>query len=130
MAASAADIARLRRMAAEPTTTTYTDAVLSTTIERYPVRDADGLAPTDTDWTATYDLNSAASDVWSEKAAALASAFDFTADGADFKRSQAAQQAQSMASYYRSRRYARGVPLAADINDDSEEWIGNLPEED
>ena len=116
MAASAADIARLRRMAAEPTTTTYTDAVLSTTIERYPVRDADGLAPTDTDWTATYDLNAAASDVWSEKAAALATAFDFTADGGSFQRSQSAKQAQLMASYYRSRRYARSVVLSADLS--------------
>jgi hypothetical protein len=116
MTVAAADIARLRRMVAEPTTTTYSDSVLSETIARYPVRDADGLAPTDTDWTATYDLNAAASDVWSEKAAALATAFDFTADGGSFQRSQSAKQAQLMASYYRSRRYARSVVLSADLS--------------
>lgn len=131
MSASAADIARLRRMAAEPDTSNgYTDAVLSTTIERYPVRDSDGLAPTDTDWTDTYDLNAAAADVWSEKAASIASRFDFSADGATFNRSQAVKQAQAMAIHFRSRRYAKSVPLPADINDDSEEWIGNLPEDD
>lgn len=116
MTVAAADIARLRRMVAEPTTTTYSDSVLTETIERYPVVDADGLAPDDDDWTATYDLSAAAADVWGEKAAALATAFDFTADGGSFSRSQMVKQAQTMASYYRSRRYARSVLMRADLN--------------
>jgi hypothetical protein len=139
MAATAAEIARLRRMVAEPTTTNgYTDTVLSDAIERYPVPDSAGVYPTDEDgvaesaWVATYDLNAAAADVWMEKAGALAATYDFSADGADFKRSQAAKQAREMAGYYRSRRYARGVLLKAEINSDLESqiWIGNLPEPD
>jgi len=118
-------------MAAEPDSTNgYTDSVLTETIERYPVRDSDGLAPDDDDWTDTYDLNAAAADVWTEKAAALAVRFDFTADGSTFHRSQAVIQARAMAIHYRARRYAKAVALEADINTESDEWIGNLPEED
>ena len=136
MAASAADIARLRRMVAEPGTTNgYTDTILSEAIERYPVADATNELPVDEDgiantaWTATYDLNSAAADVWMEKAAALASVYDFAADGGDYKRSQAAKQARDMVAYYRARRSARSVRLVADLNPvDAQDWIGNLAE--
>lgn len=123
-------------MVAEPTTTNgYTDTVLSDAIERYPVVDAAGELPTDetgtvnSAWTATYDLNSAAAEVWMEKAAALASAYDFTADGGSFNRSQMIKHAQSMAAYYRARRAARSVRLEADMNPvDAQDWIGNLAE--
>lgn len=139
MAIAAADIARLRRMVAESGATNgYTDTVLAETIARYPVPDAAGVYPVDEDgvtevaWVATYDLNNAAADVWTEKSAALAANYDFTADGSDFKRSQAAAMAMKMASYYRSRRYAKGVLLKAEINSaiESQVWIGNLPEPD
>lgn len=139
MAATAAEIARLRRMTAEPGATNgYTDTVLGETLARYPVPDAAGVYPLDedgvanTDWAATYDLNAAAADVWTEKAATLAGSYDFTADGSTFHRSQAVEQATKMASYYSSRRYAKGVLLKAAINTDleSQVWIGNLPEPD
>lgn len=138
MAASAADIASVRRMVAEPTTATYSDATLTTIIERYPLPDASNELPMDEDgttvnseWVATYDLNAAAADVWMEKAAALAGGYDFTADGATFNRSQAMKQAREMASFYRSRRYARSRPVYAEINEiQVESWIGNLAEED
>lgn len=139
MAATAAELARLRRMVAEPGTTNgYTDSVLSDAITRYPVPDSAGVYPTDedgvanSDWVETYDLNAAAADVWTEKAASVAANYDFAADGGDFKRSQGAAQAMKMASYYRSRRFARGVLLKAEINSDleSQVWIGNLPEPD
>ncbi len=122
MTVAASDIARLRRMASEPDSTNgYSDSVLTETIERYPV-DIE---------SAVYDLNAAAADVWTEKAAALAVRFDFTADGSTFHRSQAVAQARAMAIHYRSRRYAKAVALEADINDSElETWIGNLPEED
>jgi len=123
-------------MVAEPTTTNgYTDTVLSEAIERYPVADSAGELPTDengnanSQWTPTYDLNSAAAEVWMEKAAALASAYDFSADGGSFNRSQMITQAQSMAAYYRARRAARSVRLVAELNPVSaQDWIGNLAE--
>lgn len=139
MAATAAELSRLRRMVAEPGTTNgYTDSVLSDTVARYPVPDSAGVYPVDLDGVAeadyvpTYDLNAAAAEIWTEKAGALAATYDFSADGGDFKRSQAAAQAMKMASYYASRRYARGVRLKAEINSDLESqiWIGNLPEPD
>lgn len=131
----AADIARMRRMIAEPTADNYTDDVLSETIERYPIADVTGEQPLDEDgiansaWTATYDMNAAAAELWAEKAATLATRFDFSADGASFQRSQAAAQARQMAAFYRSRRTARSARLAAALNPTtSNDWVGNLAE--
>ena len=71
MAASAADRTALRRMVAEPTSATYDDNALDIYIEAHPLYDADGNAPDESGWTAVYDLNAAAADIWIEKAAAL-----------------------------------------------------------
>jgi hypothetical protein len=123
MAASAGDVTRLRRMVAEPTTTTYSDSLLEDAIERYPVPDAAGLFPEHDDWTATYDLHAAASEVWSEKAAALAGNFDFTADGATFRREQVHANALKQARYHAARRAWGTVTMARDdiepVEDDS-----------
>ena len=89
MAATAAQIARLRRLCnLEVTDTTYTDMVLASYIELYPVVDAAGLESDETTWTATYNLYAAAVDVLAEKAGAAATAVDFSADGAQFQMSQ------------------------------------------
>lgn len=135
MAAASVDIIRLRRMVAESGNANgYTDGVLSAAIERYPVRDADGYAPTDTLWTDTYDLNRAAADIWTEKAAAVSVNFDFAADGGDYKRSQAYAQMMRMAAQFRSMRQTTTLVLVADpppasaVRADS--WIGNLAELD
>ena len=140
MAASASDVARLRRLIAEPTTDNYSDADLEDAIERYPIDDIDGNEPTDSDWVASYDIYIAASSVWVEKAAALAAAgtYDFTADDATFKRSQMIDHANQMANVMRqnsrklgSNRGIRSVtqqasgPFRATLNDP---WIGNRPE--
>ena len=119
-------ITQLRRMIAEPTTTTYSDAVLSEIILAHPLIDSSGNFPDEDDWTATYDLNAAAADVWDEKAAGLASDYDFNADGASFSRSQAYEQASHMARKYRSRRSAVTIrlikaPKEADSIDFTEE---------
>ena len=123
MAASVEMISRLRRMVNESGSETYADADIQAAIERYPLTDALGEDPTVRNyattppvlsanpyWTATYDLNAAASDIWSEKAAILAQDFDFQADGASYTRSQAYEQAMKQARYYRSRR-SPGVVL-------------------
>lgn len=142
MAPTAAQIAQLRRMVAEPTVTTYSDAALTTFIETYKCLDERGTAPywldvsteppTETanvDWVPTYDLNAAAADIWAEKAGTLASNFDFSADGGNYSRSQAYEQAMKQSRYYSARRQpgtstshvwpsARPRPV----------WIGNLAE--
>jgi hypothetical protein len=117
MAASADMIKSLRRMVGEPESTTYSDADLAACIERYPLIDYRGEsplvqlysvppAPMDPNpyWMPTYDLNAAAADIWAEKAAVLAQDFDFSADGAQYSRSQAYQQAMAQSRYYRGRR--------------------------
>lgn len=146
MTASAAQIAQVRRMTAEPTTTTYSDALIQGFIEDHPLIDELGTepyywvtngssAPTKTDsadWYPTYDLNAAAADVWEEKAASIAALYDFKADGGDYSRSQAHEHAKKMAKYYRSRSSMFVVDQVKkpDEPDSSLSWIGNLAEED
>lgn len=132
MAADAAMVARVRRLAAEPTTDTYSDSDLEEIIERYPLLDAEGNDPDDSEWTATYDLNLAAAEVWDEKAAALAGYYDFSADNASFKRSQAYQQALSQATRLRARRSAVSVTqnAAGPFFAPTDGYIGNAPEDD
>lgn len=131
MAASADNIRQLRRMVAEPTEDTYTDTDLTAYIERYPLMDADGNDPDETDWVATYDLNSCASEIWTEKAACPSSKYD-TADGNGMKqyRSQVMANYLRMARFYGARRAIKGMlpevrprPITLDV------YIGNQAEE-
>jgi hypothetical protein len=145
MSASAAQIAQLRRMVAEPTDATYSDEALSGYVERYALLDERGQEPytwdtsttppsksANTEWVPTYDLNAAAAEVWDEKAAALASRFDYTADGGSFHRSQAYEHAQGRARYYRSRRSPKTATLVKWPEENAEAfgWITNRPEAD
>lgn len=145
MTATASQIAQLRRMTAESTDDTYTDADLQGYIEKYPLMDARGelpytwdtstTPPTQTanpNWVAAYDLHAAAADIWEEKAASYAGQFDFKADGADFARSQAYEQMMERVRYHRARRATatmRAVQHPKETATDTP-WIGNLPEAD
>lgn len=116
MAATAAQIAKLRRMTAELTAAIYSDATLTTYIETYPTVDENGESPripstttpgammVNPDWTATYDLHAAAAAIWEEKAAAAAPKFDFNADGGDYSRSQMHEHAMQQVRHHLSRR--------------------------
>ena len=122
--ASAADIQAVRRMTGV-TVEEYLDSELASIIERYPLPDNNGKFPEEEGWTPRYDLNAAAADVWAEKAAGLAGQYDFDADGASFKRSQAYKQAMKQARYYRSRRALHTVksqayPKLEDNSDDTQ----------
>lgn len=122
-----AQIQQVRRMTGEPTSATYDDTAIATYITAYPLMDENGESPrvpsdtqpgvmmTNPDWTATYDLNAAAADIWEEKAAVLAQDFDFSADNASYSRSQAYEQAMKMASRYRSRRSPKTITLVPDV---------------
>lgn len=121
MAATADQIARVRRMVGEPTEADYSDALITEYIERYPLVDARGEDPLiestttpgtleeNPDWTATYDLNAAAADIWAEKAAPLAGDYNFSADGARYDRSSAYEQAMKQSRYYRARRSVKTI---------------------
>jgi len=138
---SVAMIAQLRRMTAEPTTTTYSDALLISMIEAYPHIDEWGEGPTDDDgvwnddWFPTYDLNATAADVWQDKAGAVAVKFDFAADGGNYSQSQQYEQYMKQCRYYRSRRLPSTVRMVQSPTEYSETtsddyWIANLPESD
>ena len=104
MSATAEMIAELREYIAEPTTDTYGDDDLAAVIAKYPLIDAGGNEPDAGDWAPTYDLNAAAANIWGRKASALASMYDFSADGGKFSRSQIYEQAKAQARYYGSKR--------------------------
>lgn len=144
MAATDAQILRLRRMTNEADDTTYADADLATIIESYPTTDELGedaftwntatTPPTqdaNTVWITTYDLHAAAAQIWEEKAAAPAQDFDFSADGGDYSRSQVYEQCMAQARYHQARRAMGTVrvvvapsPRVPTI------WIGNGAEVD
>jgi len=149
MTVTAAQIAQMRRMVAEPTATTYSDALLESIIELYPTIDERGTMPyywvqtggvptqtANANWIPTYNLNAAAAQIWDEKAAAIANQYDFKADGGDYSRSQAFKHATEQAKYYRSRRGLSTFKLykspkeSASSSLNNESWVGNLPESD
>jgi hypothetical protein len=121
MAATAAQVWRLRRMVAESDDTTYADSDLAEAIERYPLPDSEQRDPDHLDWVATYDLHAAAAEVWQEKAAALSTAYDFNADGAVYSRSQMHEQALKQARWHNSRRAAVGARLITTF-EEATEW--------
>jgi hypothetical protein len=128
MAASDAQVARLRRMVNEPDSSTYSDAELKVVIERYPLVDENGESPRvlgvaglmeeNEDWLATYDLCAAAGDIWGEKAAAASANYDFAADGGSYNRSQVATAYSRLAASYRARRSPKTITLTpSPLND-------------
>lgn len=106
MSASANDISKLRRMINEPLTTTYSDAILITYIETYPNLDNEGLTSGDDGWVVSYDLNAAASEIWQEKASAVQTYYNFSADGGKYDQDRLFETALEQARYYASRRRA------------------------
>ena len=128
MAVTAAMRARLRLMVNELTTDTYSDDLLGSYIETYPLLDSDGNEPGDTGWVASYDLNAAAADIWENKAAAVWDKFSFTAVGeATYQRSTKYDNAMKQARYYRSKRAMRTTKVKVDpqpLNDTP--WIANV----
>jgi len=146
MAATAAQIAQLRRMVGESDILDpYTDGVLTTYIESYPVMDERGEAPytwdTSTEpptqdendnWIDTYDLHAAAADVWEEKAATVSVDFDFSADGGKYTRSQVYGQYMAAARMHKARRYSKTATLIKWPKEggavDATPWIINNPE--
>lgn len=108
-------MAWLRRLTAEAIgASAYSDADLVGVIERYALPDAAGRAPDATAWAGAWDVNLAAADIWEEKAAAVAAAFDFAADGGDYKRSQVYGQMVQQARRFRMRRRTGVLTLVAE----------------
>jgi hypothetical protein len=106
-------------MIAEPTTTTYSDAALQEYVEAYPIPDSLKYPPTSSSWTPTYDLHAAAVDLWDEKAAAVSSQHDYTADGASYSKDQVYQHCLAMSRYHAARRRAQNRLMVQDLPEDA-----------
>lgn len=65
--------------------------------------DSNGLAPSDTGWEPTWDLNAAAAEGWRRKAGAVAGRFNVTVDGDALSRAQAFSHCLQMAERYAAR---------------------------
>jgi hypothetical protein len=139
---SVADIAQLRRMVAESTTATYSDAALTRYIEKYPHLDEQGEEPytlssdsppvqeVNTSWIPTYDLHAAAGDIWEEKAAAVVDRFDFNADGGNYSVSQRYEQRMALCRFHRAHRMPSSMRMVKSPDEGSTNlsWIVNLAE--
>ena len=144
MTATAAQIATIRRMVAEPLTTTYSDTLIQAFIETYPLMDSNGEDPYELDtsttppsyddnanWIPTYDLNAAAADIMDEKAASVAVLFDFSADGGDYKRTGQFEQYSKQARKFRSKRAVGSIQLHKFPKERIPNgWVANLMEPD
>lgn len=146
MTASAAMIARLRRMVNEAADAApYTDEELAEVIERHPLVDERGVDPYYLDpstdppqqvatvgWYPTYDLAAAASDIWNEKASLLAANTDELHEGRNYRYSQEYAQALKQAQFWAARRSAHTVKLIASPSRvrRGSAYVANLPESD
>lgn len=141
MPATAAQITQFRRMVAESGLDAYDDSTLAGYIEACPLLDEQGEAPYTWDnsanpparvpnvaWIPTYDLHAAAANVWEEKAAALTTAFDFSADGATYNRSQQYDMMMRQVRYHRGRRSPTSGTLIKwpPETDAPQPWVVNL----
>ncbi len=141
MTATADMIIQVRRMINEPDATTYSDEDIQRYIESYPLIDERGQEPytydtstspptveSNEDWIATYDLHSAAADIWEEKAATVADKFDFGADGSNYSVSQKYAMYMRQAKHHRARRSVRTItliPWAKSVDEDPEDVLSN-----
>lgn len=131
------DITRLRLWIAESGTATYTDSSLRSIVANYPLPDSAGQWPyltsgsANTSWVATYDLASAAAEIWDNKGAAIADNFAFTADGATFHKEQQVEHYAKQARKWKSRRAVGSHEMVVWPRGRTDLlWIGNLAEED
>jgi len=101
-AITAEQIARVRALAGV-TETEFGDMAVEAVIAEYPRHDASGRDPSDADWMETYDLFRAAADIVDQRASAVATEYDFQADGASVSRSQKQAQLHKLATRLRAR---------------------------
>jgi hypothetical protein len=94
-------------MAGDPPVAEFDDFYIWDRIEERPLPDADGREPGVPGWVPTYDLNLAAAALWDERAARVASEFDFQADGARYDLSARVRQYERQARKFRAQRRPR-----------------------
>ncbi|HSW50326.1 MAG TPA: hypothetical protein VLH09_09140 [Bryobacteraceae bacterium] len=106
--------ARLERMVAAAEDPVLSLEEIADLVALSRVADTAGLAPSDANWTPTFDLNRGAAEGWRWKAGKAAPRFQFTADGATFQRQQVLAHCERMAAQYR-RKIVSNVSLPGSL---------------
>jgi len=120
MSATATMITRVRRLSYAQVAD-FSDAVVTDSIELFPVIDADGNATDSDDWTPTYDLYRAAADIVQQRAAQLAERYDVNTDGASMTRSQMQAHLSALSSRLLCRAKVRVTNPTFDDEEDTED---------
>lgn len=120
-------LARLTLMVSATSVPTLDNTELADLLELARRADRYGLYPSDTGWTGTFDLNSAAAEGWRRKAGKVAGAFSFTADGDSYSEAQVYAQCLQMAAQYGKRTVA-SVSTGRYLPGEVDFVVGNRPE--
>ena len=94
-------LALLKGMVAAGDTPELDDETVEALLDSCALKDAEGRTPDDLDWEPTYNLNAAAYQGWTLKAAKAAGMIDFSADGHSFKRSGYIEHCLTMQAHYK-----------------------------
>ncbi|HYJ92166.1 MAG TPA: hypothetical protein VEV84_12710 [Pyrinomonadaceae bacterium] len=94
---------RLKKMAAADVEPTLTDDEIDALLVPCCLKDKEGRAPTDIDWTPTYDLNSAAASAWMIKAARASATVEVDPPGSGIFTSKVFENCRAMARIYRAK---------------------------
>ena len=94
---------KLKRMTAWDTAPELTDGELDMLLEQASVADAAGVAPTETEWVPTYDMNAAASAGWMMKAGRASIMVEIDPPGSGIFTSKVFDNCRAMALDYATR---------------------------
>lgn len=95
--------ALLEKMVAATSVPTLDAIEVGQLLDRARRADSSGLAPSDANWTPTWNLDAAAAEGWRWKAGKVAGAYTFGDAGATFSRSDMVKACMDMAKTYSSR---------------------------
>ena len=126
--ARAAARARLSLMVASTARPVLDDAALDVLLDGSRVRDTHGIHPSETGWTETWDLNSAAAEGWRFKAGIVAGDYSFSADDASYDRGALLASMESMVSMYLAKVSGSTQTVATtDYSNREYDWTGLIP---
>ncbi len=91
---------RLKAMTASASEPTLTNTEIDALLTQYSVEDADGLAPSDEDWTPTYNMRAAAAEGWRWKAGRCANLVSADLDGDRLSSNQIYDHCLAMVKQY------------------------------
>lgn len=107
-------LAELQSMLDNATAPVLTDDEMGALLAKCKLVDSSGLAPSDTEWDPTWDLNRGAAAGWRLKAGKVAALHDYETVGLKLSRDQMRQGCLEMAREY-ARKIAASTPLVGPL---------------